>query len=1108
MRRCLLILASLTLPGLTQAQSVQIQSISPGQSYVTRISADQAVDYLLPADGVSSYLIVVEQSVLDLAIEITSPDGAVASYNSPLRRDEREVVWLTEPVSGSYRIRIHSDDGSNAIATLKFHVDAVDDQNLSAYPVDAWQAMSLGARQMQLSDSSPTDLYAQASAEFQLAGDLDNQAFALFATAASQYWNDFAWDEAAAAAAEAAAIYAQLNRHKYHANALQLRGASLMEIATAAKDGDQEAAQRQFTEALALLAESSQIHEAEGNFFDVAEVTNNIGLAHYYMGDWRQAQKAWTESEKMFAKLGEWESELTSLFNQGAIDAEEGRLLAALEKFQRVLDDLPEEGYDEFRADTYDNVASVNHELGNVDASLFNFSNALSIHQSGNQPNLKGVGRSSSGLGAAYFAAGDLERARDNFNNALPAVRSTDDGRSLVNVLSHLGNIEFLNGQLEQALHYHLDARDLSTSPPEQGQLSLLVSRDYRALDRDKDALDAALHGLDLIEQTTSVSLLAETYRELGLAYLGLGDYEQARGYLDQALRSQRSLGLEVEQAQTLNALSMVAAATGNLESALEYGSQSISRLEGVRAQVANPELRAFFTSTRRRYYEHQIDLLVKLSLADPGRYLLETLTFAEGIRARMTLELLQEAKIAELDISGTPTGIRKQMLLQRLAEKRYQRDNLLQRTPVPESELMTTLSELTTLENELTLLETEIRRKSPEFSRLLSNTYLSAEEIQTRLGNDVELLQYMLGDAKSYVWHVTRDEVKVITLASREQIEGAARVAHAALKTPGRSPGTRTEVRQSLRHVSDLVLAPVAEYLSKPTLLIAADGALQYLPFAALPDPRGNEPVLHTANAVNLLSMSVLAAQQRQTSTEPATRDLAIFYDPVFNRSDSRLEMKENGNDNHALSSRAVTKDGMPPPRFQRLPATRREATRISSLFSADSILTVDGLAASRTTVRQAPLYDYRLVHFATHGVIDQRFPALSALVMSTIDEAGEDIDGWLRLDDIYGLRLNADIVVLSGCETGLGREIRGESFLGLTQGFLHAGARNVVASLWQVSDRATAELMGRFYEGMIERNLPPAQALRAAQLSIAASRRWQDPYYWGAFLFVGEWH
>jgi CHAT domain-containing protein len=138
---------------------------------------------------------------------------------------------------------------------------------------------------------------------------------------------------------------------------------------------------------------------------------------------------------------------------------------------------------------------------------------------------------------------------------------------------------------------------------------------------------------------------------------------------------------------------------------------------------------------------------------------------------------------------------------------------------------------------------------------------------------------------------------------------------------------------------------------------------------------------------------------------------------------------------------------------------------------------------------------------------MVDRRSPELSSLVLSRFDSQGEPQNGYLRLHDIYRLDLNADLVVLSACETGLGTDISGEGLVGLTQGFLYAGARSLLISLWDVPDAATAELMTRFYGHVTRDNMRPAEALRLAQVSMASDRRWRDPYFWGAFILLGDW-
>lgn len=309
------------------------------------------------------------------------------------------------------------------------------------------------------------------------------------------------------------------------------------------------------------------------------------------------------------------------------------------------------------------------------------------------------------------------------------------------------------------------------------------------------------------------------------------------------------------------------------------------------------------------------------------------------------------------------------------------------------------------------------------------------------------------------------------------------------------------------MRALADLVLAPAAAHLGRQRVVLALDGALQYVPFAALPLEASDgafAPLLATHEIVEVPSLSALAAAPPRRNAAPA-HTLAVLADPVLQRTDPRLTRTPPPAQTAVaavMPARAAA--GAP---LERLLATGYEAETIAALVPTDSRFVARGFEASREIVLDGALGDFRYVHFATHGVVDSRYPALSALVLSQYDGDGNPQDGYLRLDDIYNLKLDADLVVLSACETALGREVRGEGLVGLTQAFMFAGARSLIASLWQVPDRATAELMAEFYGYLLRDGLRPAEALRKAQLWSASQRRYQHPYYWAGFVLVGDW-
>jgi CHAT domain-containing protein len=295
-------------------------------------------------------------------------------------------------------------------------------------------------------------------------------------------------------------------------------------------------------------------------------------------------------------------------------------------------------------------------------------------------------------------------------------------------------------------------------------------------------------------------------------------------------------------------------------------------------------------------------------------------------------------------------------------------------------------------------------------------------------------------------------------------------------------------------------LLGPLAGRLDGQLLVVAASGVLEYIPFAALPHPDHRQRrLVEEHEVVRLPSASVLAVLRQQTAARtPAPGLVAILADPVFDADDPRLA---------SLAPGEEEQEAMDLPPLGRLRSSSREAEAIVSLAGEGTALVALGFDANRELATSRRLAGYRFLHFATHAVVDNDHPELSAVVLSRFDAGGLRRDGRLRLHELYGLQLPADLVVLSACRTALGKEVRGEGLLGLTRGFLYAGAARVLVSLWEVADSPTAELMERFYRGLLQERLSPAAALRSAQRSMLADERWSAPSNWAGFVLQGDW-
>ena len=497
----------------------------------------------------------------------------------------------------------------------------------------------------------------------------------------------------------------------------------------------------------------------------------------------------------------------------------------------------------------------------------------------------------------------------------------------------------------------------------------------------------------------------------------------------------------------------------------------------------------------------------------------------SESTRARSLLEILTEA---HADIrSGVDPGLlqRERRLQQQLDATEQSRVKLLSGQYTNKG-LANIKQQIESLLSQADEVAAQIRVKSPRYAALKYPQPLTLQQIQsTLLDDNTVLLEYSLGAERSYLWAVTKTSITSYELPKRADIEAAAQEFYKQLNS------TEVGSPEVGRKLSQMLLSPVAGQLGQKRLLIVSDGALQSIPFAALPIPENTPtpvqetwrvapalptPLLVQHKIVSLPSASTLAVLRNELKgRSPAAKTVAVLADPVFSRDDERFKQagiqgsrgagEMSRKPMPAELSRSASDIGVS---LDRLKYSRTEAEQILKLVPAASEReqALD-FTASRSTATSPDLAGYRIIHFATHGLLDNVHPELSGVVLSLVDEKGADTDGFLRLQDIYNLNLPAELVVLSACETGLGKDVGGEGLVGLTRGFMYAGAKRVVVSLWSVNDIATAELMQRFYQQMLGKGLTPVAALRAAQLEMWKTQQWQAPYYWAAFVVQGEW-
>jgi CHAT domain-containing protein/uncharacterized protein HemY len=810
--------------------------------------------------------------------------------------------------------------------------------------------------------------------------------------------------------------------------------------------------------ALETFRQALQLRSPERNPHGAASILNRMGIVYKSAGEWQKALEIYRQSLVLARQVNDRRNEAAVLYNIGML----------LNNF------------------------------GNAPDSLAHFEQALQLSRAVGLRN--GEASTLYSMGTTYLYEGEYQKGAALIRKSLEVYRAIGDGAGEAKCLQSLGVLYQLTGEPQKALEVQQQAL-----------------QKYKALGGNANEA-----GLSL---------------ELANSYFLLGDKSKAMENFTQAHVLTQKSGNRRGEADTLFNLGAFHRETGALTEARTRVEEALHIFESLRNQAISYEIRMLFHPHFTDRYKLYTDILMTSERATPGAgFAAQAFQASERARARNLLELLVESQ-PDIRAGVDPKLLTTEReLQQRRNAKAEIQTALLSRKHTPE-QAAAIAKEITDITAQLNDIETQIRTASPRYAALTQPVPLAAAEIQQRvLDDDTVLLEYSLDKKRSYLWAVTTKEIHSFTLPAANEIETAARRWLDLLpKSTQRRYERETELAAA--ELSRLILAPATAHLQKKRLVIVADGLLQYVPFAALPVVGRQLPVasknlvpnrqpttddrqrlIDRYELVTLPSASALAVLRNEIKGRPAAaKQLAVFSDPVFQANDPRVQLAktnrtapaaptEGGKELIAQAlTRAAADAGITS--FVRLPFARQEAEAIAKLMPKEQQLKALDFTASRQTALTRQLEQYRYIHFATHGLLNSQHPELSGIVLSLVDENGQAQDGFLRLSDLYNLKLNADLVVLSACQTALGKDVRGEGLVGLTRGFMFAGAARVVASLWNVNDAATAELMQKFYRAMMVEKQTPAAALRTAQLALARDPRWVAPYYWSGFVLQGEW-
>jgi CHAT domain-containing protein/tetratricopeptide (TPR) repeat protein len=1117
------------------------QKLSAGSSVSGTLSADETRAYVLDVPGGQYVHVEVDKGDLGLEVSVCAPQTRPC-LKSVVRRYGKVDTSFVADVSGEHRVEVRSLEGDAVGRAYELRVLEVSHATARQRLVGraaraAGEAETLRERPDASSQLAAASTYDEARRLWESAGEYGRAAGALCDMGdvyfnLSQYRRSLDSYAKALATAErggdSLARLAALNGIGY-ANVYLGENQKALAYAREALDFIQRAEP--------AVRTSVDYRRAEARAF------NTIGEVHYSLGELRKSVEVFGQALSLWAEIGERSGEALALLNLGYSHSDLGELRNANENFERSL--LLWQAVSDTRG-----AALAQTALGGVHSLLGEEQMALELHgqavehfrASGNK---QGEAATLNGIAHVYQDLNDYQSALDNYTKALRLYQSIGnrDFEALNKFL--IGRVLYQRGEVGQALIHYRESLKLSREVGDrvvEGHALKGLGTVYFSRGDNRRAISLFGEALGIYHQLGNRRSRAYVLNDLGHVLASSGDVQGALNDYEQALPLMRDTGDRHGEALTLFNAARAHRDLGDLTTARSLVEESTSISESIRAKTGNTQLRTSFFVSAQQQYELLINVLMSMHGQHPDQGLdAAALLASEKARARSLLDSILSGRLEPRKDASADLLPREQEILRALDEKVEYHTRLLS-GPHTKEEAERVSDEIRELASSYNEVRARVREQSPRYALLTQPPDLSVETLKGVVGDDTLLLEFALGDEQSFLWVVGKDGTTSYELPGRSTVESLARKVYglltarqAAAAEP--SPASDDQVMKAEAEywtesakLSNMLLGPAAGRLGSKRLLIVGDGFLRYVPFEALPTPAA-APVREGDSGSNIAqpemlffqheivglpsALTLVALRSEARLAPPVSKTIAVIADPVFERDDPRVlanggaggapEEEESSGIYLSSALRNFNQDGAAPS-VSRLPATLREAELIRLATAPGEGTFATGFAATREALTADGLEGYRIIHIATHGLLNTENPELSGVILSLVDERGNSREGFLRLHDIYNMTLSADLVVLSACRTGLGKDVRGEGVVGLSSGFMYAGAKGVIASLWKVDDEATAELMGHFYAAMLKEGLPPAAALRKAKLEMWRQDRWHPPFYWAAFVIQGE--
>jgi len=1065
----------------------------------------QPTFYHLPAGGSLTLALVahdgrqpevlIETSAPRAEIAVLAPEGRAFKTVSA-EQPGWYVITFPSSQSRPYRLSIRAKAGGDADRGISFHVELVECASATAGSQTRAAAHFSAARMLSGSPQS-APLYAaiaqyrQAFEASAAAGDREGQILSLYGEA--QAWLDLSsFDNALAA----------LNRARSRSVGMPLFRASLANLAIQVYlyRMDSEPARRLAKEALAL----SRFLKDD---WLRAEALAGLGESEYLTADAAE-RKDVEEAIALSRENHATETLARSLRCFAWEEKDDGRLTHAMALMREAEQQFRNAGDERNALDVMSNFATIQGMDGDHYAAV--------VRQSGLLPLMRDAGMQAGSAFLLVNIADDyagLNRASD----AIAYYRQSIDAFHAVKLLSgeaiglsQLCVVEINSNRLKEAMRDCLRSKAMAVELHDPKRIALTVWRlgkVERATDQIALAIASFRSACETSESIGDSRTEAKSLIDWGDTLESSGNHAAARALFDKALPLSQAAEDAPGQIEARYRIARAEFEAGEDENAKHDLKISLDMIEAQRRAVSDADLQASYFAQMRKCHELFVELLMREARRDPSSdWAAQALEINESGRALTLLDALA-ARGDNQESRSQARASQELMELHMAVERAYDQRLKLMLGNGQKRGLDANATELTQAID--TLERAEDEQKAAAGSLAVSGRPLKAFEIVAASRNlQSTLVEYALGSEHSYVWVIDNGRIESHVLPARESIESEIgrwrKLATARIPRPGESfddhlkrvqvgdmdlPGLSAQLSCTL-------LAPFLSPAMKH-LTIVPDGDLELLPLEALPEngcQGGGQPLVADHQVVLAPSLSVLMARRDPSAQASRRGEVAILADPVFDGDDPRVHRGLG-----SLASKDVVPFG---PALPRLRGTRDEAKAIAALAGPGRTALNLDFDASMQTLLSPSLSQYKILHLATHGILDQSMPGFSGIVLSLVDQNGRPVSGYLKTHDIANLELHSDLVVLSSCDSAAGVNLNGEGVTGLGHAFLNAGAKQVVSTLWSVDDETSKELMISFYTGMLRDGLNPSEALRRSQLKIMLNSRTAAPYYWAAFI------